>query len=127
MWGELGYLTPELKEKLKKDWLEMLADAKHSRMSMRQPMAVRVRVISEPDGGWTITTHPTEDRPIQIGDEFEVGSVERGIAYWKSSAGARQQWMGAYFEVLGDSPPANHSCTCAIDVLMSHGCQCGGA
>jgi hypothetical protein len=126
MWGELGYFTRELREKLKKEWLEMLAAPK--------PSYVR--------GDWVyVTGHIGQTRLFPRGIlavvEEDTGEFVRCIYN-----GGVYNFHKIYVEALTDvkyhelsfsdeyhatyGKSTTKDCACTIDVLMSQGCQCGG-
>lgn len=82
---------------------------------------------------WCQTKHPTEERPLRVGDILEVklcdGVDGKQFARFRGYDGVEYN-IGEYvFKVVeeaGDVAPTSHPCTCSMNTLMADGCQCGG-
>lgn len=108
--GELQTLLPS--------WFQLLDGS----------IAVRVRIVQGPgeDIKFESTEHPSEDRMIVIGDEFEVSEIRpEGDAYYTSFRHQLTHLLPKWFEVVSVNAGPK-VCDCPIDVLMGKGCQCGG-
>jgi hypothetical protein len=89
---------------------------------------MRIRVVTGTlgTGEWLATFHPTENRTIRIGDEFDVTKNEDGTRFgWIDVRGYQVSESlvagNTWFKVIDDN-----LCKCSVNILMSVGCQCGG-
>ena len=81
-----------------------------------------IQVTGGPSTGrFEFTGHPTEHRPICIGDCFAVTSFnDFGTAYWTDWAGRSTALRPSWYR-LEENPP----CTCDSPSLLLFGCTCG--